>query len=286
MRKRTRCMCVIVAVVMACALLIAAPARAQADEPDNLLINGSLEAPYTERTGRVWVAHGWEWAAWDRYMPTISDGGSAGPIIRPEYKQLTPAIDARRVIDGGSAQCWFWAFAVGDAVVYQVVDVEIGQRYKADAWAQSWVANTEDFYTDGEMNFTIGLDPEGGTQPWATGVIWAPYQWSGYEYRQIKSREVVATTTRMTVFLRATSKWAKRHNDAYWDQARLYRAGDAAPLPTPTIQPSPTPQPTPQPGQCPSADEIARPILEALPQIVYEAVWRVLRELMPALAGG
>lgn len=277
-----------------CALLfgIAFVPAVQA-QSDNLLINPSLEAPYTERQGRVWVAHGWEWAAWDRYMPLVSDGGSSGPIIRPEYKQLTPQIDPRRILDGASAQCWFWAFAVGDAVIYQRVPVTPDAFYQAGGYAQSWVTNTENTSADGEMYFTVGIDPNGGTQAWDAGVIWSPFAWSGHLYTEIKSPIVQAKTDHITVYYRAASKWALRHNDAYWDALWLRRVEIGAqptppPAPTQTPQPTPTPAPTqtPTPGQCPSVDEIVTPILEALPQIIYDTVWRVLRELMPALSGG
>jgi len=231
-------------------LLLIMPVFAQG--PVNLLSNPSLDAPYTERKDRVTIAHGWEWSYWDRYLPLASDGGSTTPIIQPEYKQLTPAIDPMRVIDGDSAQGWFWAFAVGDATVYQTVPVTPGKCYQAGAWASSWVSNQEDTHVDGEMYFNIGLSPEGRTIAWETGIIWTPFQWSGWEYREIKSRVVRATGSSMTVFLRAASKWKMRHNDAYFDKAWMYEVSCGGDDPIPTRIPTPTPTPTPPPptGDC------------------------------------
>ena len=262
------------------AFMLVFPAMAQ--KQDNLLINPSLEAPYTERKDRVIIAHGWDWDYWDRYMPPVSDGGNSYPLIQPEYKESPKSLDPIRVIDGNSAQCWFWAFAIGDAVIYQTVDVEPGRCYQGGASASSWVSNKEDTHIDGEMYFNIGLSPEAETVAWKTGVIWAPYQWSGWEYRDIQSRVVRATGPRMTMFLRATSKWKLRHNDAYYDNAWLREVpcSDTPIEPTPTLPPTATPAPTvtpapqptvtPQPGECVSAEQLISILLDLISRIKIE----------------
>ena len=250
---------------------------AQGAQGANLLENPSFEAPYTERTMRVIVAHGWEYAHWDRYLPLVSDGGSSGPIIRPEYKELPIRIDPDRVADGGSAQCWFWMFAVGDAVVYQVVDVTPGQWYQLDFAAASWVTNRENPDADGEMYFSAGIDPRGDTVPWKTGVLWSPFEWAGHDHRRIRSPIVQAQSSRITVFVRAASKWALRHNDAYVDDAHLVQvapggapqptatpAATSTPLATQTPYPTATPAATPEPGVCPDLAAIRAVMREEL----------------------
>ncbi|MCX7682864.1 MAG: LysM peptidoglycan-binding domain-containing protein, partial [Anaerolineae bacterium] len=95
----------------------------------------------------------------------------------------------------------------------------------------------------------------GGTDPWSPNIIWA----GGYspdQYRLIGPVQAqVGPGGVITVFLRATAKWAYKHNDAYWDDASLVYVTPQAPPtrtplpppPTPTYGPSPTPRPTPTP---------------------------------------
>jgi len=264
----------IAAVVIALAILLI-PIYAQERDPENLLQNPGFERPYMERTTQIIVAHDWEWAYWDRYLPPDVDGGSSGPITRPEYKEAPARIDPDRVIEGDSAQCWFWMFAVGDAVVYQTVAVEHGAYYQADGSAASWVTNGGDPDADGEMYFSVGIDPYGGVFPWRTGVLWGPLAWAGHDHRRIYSPVVQAKADRITVFYRAVGKWALKHNDAYWDDAHLYRIelGEGTPA---------TPYPTSTPYPCPTCPPDGGCEIE----IDYGRIEQIVEDVLARLAFG
>lgn len=166
-----------------------------------------------------------------------------------------------RVNSGHYAVMQFGFWRAIDSGLYQTVtDLSSGAMVQLSAYAHSWSCEDESngAYSCGDehnMRFQVGIDPNGGTDPWSSSIVWA----SGYsqdEYRMIGPVQAqVGEGGTVTVFLRATAKWPYKHNDVYWDDAALvYTTPPASPTntplpppPTSTPGPSPTPRPTPTP---------------------------------------
>jgi hypothetical protein len=139
-----------------------------------------------------------------------------------------------------------------DAGLSQQVQVEPGTRLRFSAWAHAWSnhkdpafpdrfphpdeghwsegAGYEPFFalagsTDDEnlTNFTfwVGLDPTGGTNPFATSVVWGRGVHIYNAFREVPAVEAVAQANTVTIFMRSQTLWPFKHNDAYWDDASL-----------------------------------------------------------------
>jgi hypothetical protein len=149
-----------------------------------------------------------------------------------------------------------------DAGFYQTVGgLEPGETVQFSAYGQAWSCNedNQDATSCGDpwaMALKVGIDPQGGTNPFAPTVVWSPDQKSPDVYSLIGpvSAQVGPGGT-VTVFVRSIAKYAYKHMDAYWDDPSLVVAGPAEsptdtpppPPPTATPGPSPTPLPTPTP---------------------------------------
>jgi len=205
-------------------------------EEDNLLLNPSFEQPYHAHLGTVKVADGWDYFH-KRGDPPHEP--NQGPCAMPEYKPLPASLDARRVVDGDTAQCWFLNYKVMDAGIYQRVPVEHNHWYQFSVSAQAWCSNSDDpAVSDGEMYLSLGIDPRGKEEPFELGVVWQPWAWVGPTHERFYSLPVRARDDHITVYVRSWNKWRLKHNDVYVDAASLTEI-DVCP-----DQPDPGPGPT------------------------------------------
>lgn len=210
--------------------------------------------------GEIYTPQGWVTFWSEGTNP--ADGRKYG---RPECKVIPrqpPFLGPpARIRSGNYAIMQFGFYRSIDSGVYQVVTgLTPHAIVQASAYAHAWTCNDDEHgpYSCGEqyqMRFRVGIDPNGGTNPWSPSVIWA----EGYsydEYRLIGPVQAeVGDAGTVTVFLRATAKWPLEHNDTYWDDASLIYTTPPAtstntplpPPPTNTPGPSPTPLPTPTP---------------------------------------
>jgi len=227
----------------------------------NLLENGGFEAdwaeekshrclvlpkgadPYETDTGNIFTPPGW--VTWFRHDPGTWD--------QPEVRDARATHDARRVHSGEKAMLLFTFYRKHDAGFLQQVHVAPGQKLRLSAWAHAWSnlhgrPHEDDprwsegpgydagYLLAGErppegspgtyddwMNFTfsIGIDPTGGTNPFADAVVWGRGAHIYNEYAQVPAVEATAETGTVTVFLRSKTLWAFKHNDAYWDDVGL-----------------------------------------------------------------
>lgn len=250
----------------------------------NLLQNPGFEADWSdEKSHRCLISPGNEykdigniftppgWVTWFHHRPGTWDQ----PEVRDAWKQNDP----RRVRSGQKGMLLFTCFRNHNAGFLQQVQTTPGAQLRLTAWAHAWSNSLEEFHhhdgrwsegagwdvvawpesdnlphdtgdpqTDAKPNFTfwVGIDPTGGTDPFANTVIWG----EGYHiyngYCQELSVEAIAQGDTVTVFLCNRTLWAFQHNDAYWDDVELTVAGQEPimppPLPTP---PTPPPPPTP-----------------------------------------
>lgn len=215
------------------------------------LVNPSFDPPYAPRgANEIQLATGW-YPFWSTGNPPHEI--NQGPCARPEYKPATRAVDAWRVWDTDTAQCWFAFSKVMDAGIYQQVIVE-KRALVFSIQAQAWCSNGDDpRVSDGEMYVALGIDPYGKTDPFELGVIWTPWKPLTGEYQRFVSVPVMPDVDRITVFVRAWNKWRLKHNDIYVDTAGLAYVEGQPPV-----------EPQPEPGTGPSLAEIRQAIREEL----------------------
>lgn len=199
------------------------------------------------------------WLTWFYHEPGVFD--------QPECRDAHKSIDARRVRSGEKGMLFFTFFRAHWGGFLQQVSVEKGKRYRATGWAHAWSnhngdgfphphdgrwsegagdqeivwpessqpSDTGDQQQDAKANFTfrVGIDPTGGANPMADGIVWG-YGFHIYNgYVQQLSVEAVAQADTITVFLSSKTLWAFCHSDAYWDDAELVQVGDEPPEPPP-----------------------------------------------------
>jgi hypothetical protein len=187
------------------------------------------------------------WTTWFRHEPGTWD--------QPEVRDAWISGDSSRVHSGQKGVLLFTFFRRHDAGFLQQVDVVPGSRLRLTAWAHAWSnhgdpalpgrfphsddprwsegehVGYEHFFAlegtdeldDGDRNFTftVGIDPTGGIDPYADTVVWAQGAHIYNAHRPVPSVEAVAQTEKVTVLLRSRTLWTFKHNDAYWDDARL-----------------------------------------------------------------
>lgn len=232
----------------------------------NLLKNGGFEADWGEKkshrclvfpedggvhekdVGNIFTPPGW--MTWFRHDPGTWD--------QPEVRDAWAQHDPRRVHSGQKGILLFTFYRKHDAGFLQQVQVAPGTKLRATAWAHAWSnchgrEHTDDprwsegpgfkqgVLLEGQdppadspgtpddwRNFTfyVGIDPTGGTDPFADTVVWGQGAHMYNQYAQVPSVEATAQADTVTVFLRSKTLWPFKHNDAYWDDAELTVVGE------------------------------------------------------------
>ena len=209
------------------------------------------------------------WVTFWSQAKNPADGRKYG---RPECKvipRVPPFVGPpSRINNGNYAVMQFGFFRAIDSGVYQVVTGLSPQAtVQASAYAHAWACDDDDHQASScgdqyQMLFQVGIDPNGGTDPWSPNIVWA----SGYSYDAYHSigpaQAQVGDGGTVTVFLRATAKWPYKHNDVYWDDASLVYTTppapptDTPPPPPPTATPGPSPTPLPPPTPRPDGASV------------------------------
>ncbi len=152
---------------------------------------------------------------------------------------------------GTKAQNFNRGYATFTLAMYQTVTTTPGTNLTASAWAQiktCTIVNTgaDNCASSGESGaYTrVGIDPNGGTNPYDTDVVWSPNIAPHDTWLQMS---VSATTTggSATIFLFASQNLPTQLNTLYFDDAYLGvgGAGGTAPGVTPAVPPTATPLP-------------------------------------------
>jgi hypothetical protein len=219
----------VLAVLVLCTVV---PVLADTSTGENLLQNPGFEASFAQYGpfGTAIVAEGW--------TPWWRPQGRADPVWQnrmPEYKAAAPY--ENRIHAGRNAQQLFTAYGTHVGGIYQVVGgVEPGSTVRFAVWGHAWAGGDDDPYRSqdgGPMHMAIGIDPAGGTSPFSPRVVWSQEQNPLDEWAQFEV-EAVAVGSAVTVFTRSAPDYPTRHNDVYWDEARLIAI---RPAPTPTATP-------------------------------------------------
>ncbi|MBN2305775.1 MAG: hypothetical protein JXQ72_14930, partial [Anaerolineae bacterium] len=206
------------------------PVIAQGD-PDNRLVNGSLERPYYAQGGpTLTVPQGWN--LW------INSGDPAA----------IPHTELAQVQDGQAAWLLQQNGAAFTAAGYQTVSgLQAGATLRASAFGRVFTCddtvNTciipdppyrQSDRTAGAL-LLVGIDPLGGIDPLAGTIQWsddaAPYD----EWQEISVTAIAAGDT-ATVFLFMTQSQGLALNNVLWDNVSLVQT--ETPTPTPTLTPT------------------------------------------------
>lgn len=205
------------------------------------LVNAGFEGGWTRDTAteqawsEIFVPEGWV-AFWKEGGPVPHDPQNRNGYGRPEMRVINrepPFLSPPRVHAGQRAVQWFTFWRIHDAGIYQRVAAEPGERLAFTAWAHAWSSDGDNAYAsdvdgDGHENFTFraGIDPTGGTDPWASSVVWGLGAHIYNAYAPIPAAEATAAADAVTVFIRSTVLWPFKHCDAYVDAAQLVRLDD------------------------------------------------------------
>jgi LysM repeat protein len=240
-------------------------ANPKAQEGQNLLTNPGFEG-------------GWHWQG-DSYLGKIADGWVAWWVDdatgknpsdpsfwknqRPEYGLIGLEYQiSDQIHSGRQALQYGKRYATHTAGVYQQVgDIQPGTKLRFSAWGFVFGKDPDEGKTPGFVRMKVGIDPSGGTNPFAGHVVWSGIinpvaVGSGSAWREM-SVEAVAQNSTVTVFTHSSPEWPMGDGlTSQWDDAALVAIGAAA-LPTTTAPPPPATNAGPPPP--PAATATPRP---------------------------
>jgi hypothetical protein len=211
-------------------------------------------APHTADVENIFTPP--DWVVWFHHKPGTWD--------QPEVRDAWQQNDPYRVHGGQKGMLLFTFFRGHDAGFFQQVQITPGTRLRLAAWAHAWSNHKVEGYDKygnarcsvgvgcgaayieedqtpplngdplndaiGNFTFSVGIDPTGGTNPFASTVVWGKGAHIYNEYHQTPAVEATAQGDTVTVFLRSKTLWAFENSDSYWDDAELTVVG-AEPLP-------------------------------------------------------
>jgi LysM repeat protein len=153
----------------------------------------------------------------------------------------------------------FAFFGKMNAGYYQVVrNLPAGSIVEGSFYAHAWsCAEDNPPLSCGDPSafyFRVGIDPNGGTDPFSGNIIWSNATFNYDNYGLVGPvQATVGQSGAATIFLQAYAKWDVKHNDGYYDNPslKLLSTGETPtntpPPPPPTSAAPPTPQYTPTP---------------------------------------
>lgn len=214
---------------------------------------------YLEYNGSHFNPPGWT-SFYRHGLPVPHDAKNTVGYAAPEIRHAE-ASNPDRYRSGRRGQVCFTFSKVHDAGLFKRVATKKGQELELTAFAHAWSNKWGTAYTskpgwsDGAgydqvaipkgdtdngdlMNFTfyLGIDPDGGEDPFGPGVIWSKGMHIYNGFAPVGPLTVKANGDVATVFLRSVVLWASKHCDAYWEDVLL------------SVVKEPDPDPDPVPG--------------------------------------
>lgn len=216
------------------------PIAAQTPGTD-LLTNGDFE--YWDWTAGHWplmmgipevqICPGWQ-AFW------VQDAPDGSPMAenwkRPEFRDVKISEADYRVRSGEMAQKYFSFGGQHIAGLYQQVNgITPGTTLRFQAYIQTWGCMPGDkgwnvcptghlSNSPSTFHTRVGIDPTGGTDPWAGTVVWGP-EGEAYDVWTPFQVDAVAQGGTVTVFTYTHVDWSDHvfrvNNDVYIDDATL-----------------------------------------------------------------
>lgn len=108
----------------------------------------------------------------------------------------------------------------------QQVSAVANGRYCFSSWGHAWSSREtlsgwlSDPNDHGDLYQRVGIDPTGGTDWQSPNVVWSEMRMQ-YDEFGLFSVEAVAQADVITVFVWSKANIPVKHNDVYWDDARL-----------------------------------------------------------------
>lgn len=171
-----------------------------------------------------------------------------GEFKRPECKVIPNEApfnsDPNRIYQGYYSGMCFTFFGKQNAGYYQVVrNVPPGSVVEGSFYAHAWACSDDnppescgDPYS---FYFQVGIDPNGGTDPFSQNIVWSSPAYHYDVYGMVGPvQATVGEGGAATIFIKAYGKWPLKHNDAYMDNPTLKLVSQGE-TPTPTPPPPP-----------------------------------------------
>lgn len=205
---------------------------------------GPITKHYTVERGEIHNPVGWwAWYAHQRNDETPVPWDPANRIgwSEPEIR-LTETVHQRHRSGATAAYTFTWR-RIHEGGLFQQVTVTPGARLRFTAYTHAWIGDDAHPPTwslpgygalawpagtpglnDDQRSVTqsVGIDPTGGTDPYAPTVLWSPgwHIFNAYRAEPLAVEAVAAADT-VTVFLRSSTLWPVVHNDVAWDDCEL-----------------------------------------------------------------
>jgi len=215
-----------------------APGAPVLDCPDNRLANPGFEAGFSAR-GQLAELVGNGWTPWYARLPGV--GGLNHP---PDFSPARRGADGPAAVHAG---LWSQSMATEDAThtggLWQQVPVPPGSQVLAWVWAYAWASGGDDparSEPPGTYALRLGLDPAGGTDPEAAGIVWTQPITVTDTWLPLSLEAPVAGPL-ATLYLRGQPRSILAHNQSRWDSACLRVLGVAG---EPTLPPTAPARPT------------------------------------------
>lgn len=212
----------------------------------NLLRDPGFEGTYTNR-GRADFNVPEAWGVWFTEQPRTETWMNLQPVAFPHNGPGPDPVEGRHAFNFNKG------FATYTAAIYQQVAVPQGENVTGSAYGQLHTCNLAPGSTtcgsaiESGAYMRVGIDPNGGTNPFDSDVVWSGNAMPHDRWENIVV-SATATGPQVTLFLFTTQMWPAELNSSYWDASSLSigGAGGVAAGGNPA-QPAATPIPTAPP---------------------------------------
>ncbi len=212
----------------------------------NLLRDPGFEGTYTNR-GRADFNVPEAWGVWFTEQPRTETWMNLQPVAFPHNGPGPDPVEGRHAFNFNKG------FATYTAAIYQQVAVPQGENVTGSAYGQLHTCNLAPNTTtcgsaiESGAYMRVGIDPNGGTNPYDSDVVWSANAMPHDRWENI-TVSATATGPQVTLFLFTTQAWPAELNSSYWDASSLSigGAGGVATGGNPA-QPAATPIPTAPP---------------------------------------
>ena len=196
----------------------AAPALGAPQQQTNLLQNAGFENGTYEQVsdGNTRVPN--NWIAW--WQTPESDCYNYKPSFDVDST-------GTHVHTGTYAAHYYTAYTSHTAGLYQQVPATAGATYQFTIYGFARSLKSESDASSGSTTqMMIGIDPAGGTNPFASTIVWSGAA-NALDSYKLFTVQAAASATSITVFVRNRPDWCVARNDVYWDDANLTQTGAA-----------------------------------------------------------
>lgn len=275
MRRRLNRALAIAGALLMLFLLFAHAQPAKADCAGNVLPNAGFEGGFSTREAiQLVVAN--SWTPFWQDGPFQDDGYNRRPEYQPEDASR---YGRRRVREGNFAQKWSTVYATHHGGIYQQINITPKSLVTLKAWAQAWSSSGDDaaVSSGGNYQFSVGIDPTGGTDWGSPNVVWSPRSNLLDQWVEL-SVQARAQGGTVTVYLRGDAEFRLKHNDAYFDEVCVTIV-PPAPAATNTRRPTNTPAHTATPTNTLTPTSTLTPLASPVPSATPTPLPAVIRVL-------